>query len=522
MTSFWFRFALLVAFPLSGFAAPVKIWVELRDKGPLSISGIAGENVPVYVPYLQQLKAAGFTLDIALKWQNRVSGWIDSEKVGGLNRLSIVRSVEGMPRKAPYIRMASNPSRNVLSKMELTPIFGVFQPVFDTTEASALRVAITTAGQTAGQGMRVSIIDADFDLGNQAFNHLKQNGLIADQWDFVSNKPVIVKDSLSSSHGAATLSLLGGQSSDFEGMVPNAKFLLYRAENVATETYVEEDYVAAAIERAVDSGAKVISISLGYRYDYTDTSQKDLPYSSLNGRTRPSSLAALGAARRNVLVSVSMGNDGGRVSTTPTISAPADADSILSVGILDINLKPCSYTSTGPTYDHRVKPEVSTVGTNSCATPTVDATVANGYKYQAGTSFAAPVIAGIATLLRQLHPTASAQSIRQALIVTAAKYAHPDSAAGNGLVRSLDAHNVLNSISDIALNGPYGPEKGMFPWYRNRERFNAPWKPGLDPSAARLWDLQGRSIPVHAGAAIPVLWIDPGNQAAGIYVWKIP
>src|SRR6185295_912752 len=101
----------------------------------------------------------------------------------------------------------------------------------------------------------------------------------------------------------------------------------------AGETYVEEDYVAAAIERAVDSGAHVISISLAYRYDYTDGSP-NLPYSSLNGRTRPSSLAALGAARRGVLVSVAMGNDGPTLPSGPTISAPADADSILSVGIL--------------------------------------------------------------------------------------------------------------------------------------------------------------------------------------------
>ncbi len=496
------RLFLILAGFLTAFtaAAPIKVWVELTDKGPgpsttLSDRGLplqgqrAYEDAPIYPAYLQQLTAAGFTVDVILKWQNKVSGWIETDKLADLNRLQIVRKVEDMPRKAPYVHLPVLRAGSVLAKtqVEAAISFGAFQTVFDTTQASLLRNKVAAANQTAGQGMKIAVVDEGFYLGHEAFAHMKQAGLIVDQWDFVGKKAVVVKDSLGDSHGAEVLSLIGGKSSTFEGLVPDAKFLLYHAENVASETYVEEDYVAAAIERAVDSGAKVISISLGYRYDYSDSSS-NLPYSSMNGRTRPSSLAALGAARRNVLVSVSMGNEGSS-QPSPSLSAPADADSILSVGILDLTLKPCSYTSTGPTFDKRVKPEISTVAPGAgCTVPLANPTTAAGVINAGGTSFAAPVAAGIAVLLRQLHPAASAQAVRLALIATAAKNAHPDSASGYGLVRSAKADSILSLPLGIA---------------EKKFRVTVPWRIGFDASTLDLRDLKGRKLSAkRAGTVI--------------------
>jgi subtilisin family serine protease len=467
------------------------------------------------------LRTIGFTPDVALKWQNRVSGWIDPSRLSELSRLPVVRRVEGMPHKAPYFRLPGQSRANVLLRVGAAAGFGAFQPVFDTTQASVLRTAVTAAGQGAGQGLRIAIIDENFYLRHDAFTHLWQGGQIVDQWDFVQNKSQAVLDTLGNSHGAAVLSLLGGRTSTLEGLVPEAKFLLYVSENNASETYVEEDYLAAAIERAVDSGAQVISISLGYRYDYTDSSP-DIPYASMNGRARPSSLAALGAARRGALLSIAMGNEGPTRPSGPTISAPADADSILSVGILDLNLQPCSYTGRGPTADGRVKPEVATA-VSGCITPTANPSVSTGVIYQGGTSFAAPVVAGIAALLLQLHPPPDtsmaqkirrAQSVRMALMASATNTLHPDSAAGYGLVRAGEAHRIL-SVSY--------PSQGAFVWDRSGPRVYMRWRPGLDFSAAQLWDMRGRALSVQSGSAGPVFWIKPGTRgAAGFYVFKVP
>ena len=179
-----------------------------------------------------------------------------------------------------------------------------------------------------------------------------------------------------------------------------------------------------------------------------------------------------------------------------------------------MNLKPCSYTSTGPTYDHRVKPELSSIGPNSCTTPTADPKLASGVEYQGGTSFAAPVAAGIGALLRQLHPTIPAQTIRLALMASASKTLHPDSASGYGLVRANEANKILSAG---------GSGIGSFAWERSGSKAYMRWRPGLNFSEARLWDLRGRNLPVQSGTIGPVFWIDPGsNRAAGFYVFKIP
>lgn len=543
-------------------SSPVKVWVVLRDKGPLAVSGsLAGralEDAPVYAPYMSQLRQAGFTPDVSLKWQNLVSGWVDSAKIAGLSGLPMVRRVEIVPhRKTPYIRTPRTPVKagNALSKAAAisaspaSPTYGPFQQLFDTTQASALGAAVAAAGEVPGQGLRIAVIDANFRLGNEAFAHLWQDSQIVDQWDFNHNLPVAAYDTVAldadSGHGAAVMSILAAQSGSLQGLVPAAKYLLYIAQNIDTEYYSEEDWVAAAIERAVDSGAQVINISLADRYDYSyppnDTASDDtdysVPYSEMNGRTRPSSLAALGAAERGVLVSVAMGNEGpmyyGPNGPTigPTISAPADADSILSVGILDMTLCPCSYTSTGPTADGRIKPELSSIGPVSlsgstrprvcsyassdfCETPTVDPTAVSGTLDQGGTSFAAPLVAGIAALLRQLHPTTSAQTIRLALMATASQTLHPDSAAGYGLVRAADANRILTSNSTA---------EGAFAWERNSPDYER-WQPGLNFSTIRLWDLSGRRVSVQAqtNPNAPIFGIVPNpGGGSGVYVWRV-
>ncbi len=492
----------LAALALNAAAPPVKVWVELRDKGPvgatrgLPLLDRAFEDAPIYAPYLERLRAAGFRPEISLKWQNRVSGWIAPADTATLARLPMVRGVQGMPRKAP---------RGPLPKAGASADFGAFQSLFSATGAAALRSVLPA---NRGLGLRVAVIDESFYLGHEAFAHLWRQNRIVDQWDFVANQPVAAFNSLGASHGAGVLSLLGGKSADFEGLVPEASFLLYRSENDFSETYVEEDYVAAALERAVDSGAQVINISLGYRYDYSDGSP-NLPYSDFNGRTRPSSIAALMAARRGALVSIAMGNDG---QAPATLGAPADADSVLSVGIVDANLNPCSYSSTGPTADGRIKPELSSYAPISyCRVPHANSATDSGLMSESGTSFAAPVVAGIAALLRQLHPDAPAQDIRLALMFSARHASQPDNRSGYGLANAVAAHRLLSLRMENGLA-----------LFRPKGRHTVSWLPRLNPAGASLWDLRGRALPVTGGPAGLTVWIESESEATGVYVWRVP
>ena len=82
----------------------------------------------------------------------------------------------------------------------------------------------------------------------------------------------------------------------------------------------------------------------------------------------------MGAARRNVLVSVSMGNEGDLAGpgNPATLSSPADADSILAVGIVNRFRVPCTYSSTGPSADGRVKPDLVSMGIDGCTVVVAD------------------------------------------------------------------------------------------------------------------------------------------------------
>jgi serine protease AprX len=542
--------ALVILTLLSAAAGtdPVKVWVLLQDKGqggsasaekarsalakatafPHSAQAArAYENLPLHEPYLEALRAQGFVPDVRLKWQNRVSGRIAADRMDALRRLPFVSEVSALPRKAPRargfpeVRRPWDGGMPGLGKRAADVFdYGAGRGLVDSLKVAKVHAWMAASGMPAGQGVRVAVIDADFHLGSPIFSAMKAR--IRDQWDFVADKAQAVTDSLLDSHGAECMSLIGGNlPGTLVGMAPEADFLLYRAEEDDQERYVEEDWVAAAIERAVDSGAQVISISLGYRYDYTD-GQPDLPYKSFDGRTRPSSLAALGAARRNVLVSVSMGNEGDLASPAnkATLSAPADADSILAVGIVDRFRVPCGYSSTGPSWDGRVKPDVVSMGINGCTVAVANPLSPLGAISQfAGTSFAAPAIAGVAVLLRQLGPERSAQEIRRALIETAERYRDPNPQVGYGLA---DVSEAAKRIG-IPINPPLA-QAGLARLYHvgGTVPLVIDWDPDRPNPTLQLIDLRGRLIAIRVSTSGTQLFVEPEHPLqTGIYIARI-
>jgi serine protease AprX len=92
----------------------------------------------------------------------------------------------------------------------------------------------------------------------------------------------------------------GFQQDSLIGAAPFASFLLAKTEDLPTETRLEEENYAAAVEWAESRGADIISSSLGYsRMDNTDESYT---YDDMNGSLPIVSRAVNDAVKRGVFV----------------------------------------------------------------------------------------------------------------------------------------------------------------------------------------------------------------------------
>ena len=115
------------------------------------------------------------------------------------------------------------------------------------------------------------------------------------------------------------------------------------------------------------------------------------------------------------------------------IIAPADADSVIAVGAVRENGVIASFSSHGPTFDGRIKPEVCARGSYTwCVSPNSTTT----YTQLSGTSLACPLVGGAVALVRQAKPEWSAMEVREAVMMTASQSSEPDNSYGYGIMNA--------------------------------------------------------------------------------------
>src|SRR5256712_6106053 len=214
----------------------------------------------------------------------------------------------------------------------------------------------------------------------------------------------------------------GGGGGRLHGIARGAQFLLAKTEDIRSETRVEEDNYVAALEWADSIGVDIVSSSLGY-LSFDDGS--GYTPSQLNGDVAVTSVAADAAAQRGILVVTAAGNGGPAFRTLVT---PGDADSVLTAGAEDSLGQIAGFSSRGPTADGRVKPDLRAPGVLVCAL----GGGAGAARRLSGTSFATPLLAASAALLKQIHPDLGPIALRGALKAYATNRATPDSTRGWG------------------------------------------------------------------------------------------
>lgn len=276
-----------------------------------------------------------------------------------------------------------------------------------------------------GEGLQMALMDDGFYHYKSlpTFDSVKTNNQVLGTWDFVAGDANVDEDD---SHGMECFSTISANlPGSFVGSAPKSNFYLYRTEDAFTEYPVEEQNWAAAAERADSLGVDIFSVSLGYTT--FDNSLFDYTYSNMDGNTTMMTRAADLAAKKGILVVVAAGNTGN--NSWHYISAPADADSVLSVGAVNINRQVAGFSSYGPTSDGRIKPDVAAVGLSAVvADPNTGEPAFNN-----GTSFACPIMAGIAGCLWQAFPEVNNMTIIEELRKSSDKSSMPDDRTGYGI-----------------------------------------------------------------------------------------
>ncbi|MBR2167159.1 MAG: S8 family serine peptidase [Paludibacteraceae bacterium] len=185
----------------------------------------------------------------------------------------------------------------------------------------------------------------------------------------------------------------------------------------------------------------MFSASLGYYY--FDNAKWNLSYSDLNGKKTRAARAATIASRKGMLVCLAAGNEG--QNPWHYICSPSDADSILTVGAVTYERTIAAFSSRGPSADNRVKPEICALGQAAWYIAEDGITMVQGN----GTSFATPLVSGMAASLWSAMPQLTNHQLRQYIIESADKYTNPNGDLGYGIPNAYKAYQLATQLHSI-------------------------------------------------------------------------
>ena len=297
-----------------------------------------------------------------------------------------------------------------------------------------------------GQGMTIAVIDAGFFRANDStvfpqdqilgvYNMLEGDSLAVDTFGMFNDSVNV--------HGTMVLSTMLYQDTTeggFIGTAPKASFYLIKSEDIYAEYYEEVERLARAFRLADSLDVDIVTVSLGYSL-FNDVDGQPNPlnftYADMDGRTSPASRAATELVRKGRFVVVAAGNDGNK--PWHYVATPADADSILSVGAVNVNDNDsvAPFSSYGPTYDGRLKPETSGSGWGATVYKPAEQDEQGNYVGAVGvangTSFAAPATAGMVACLWQAMPNLTSMELRELIMQSSSLYPLHEDQRGYGV-----------------------------------------------------------------------------------------
>lgn len=429
-------------------------WVFLSDRGPGLAERLETRTLELQLsPSLERRLAAGLTgadeLDLSPfpEYVDRIASHPACLGVRTTSRylnavsVTIRDSDARLLLELPFVAGIRPVASSAFIPPDLEPIFPARDGV---TDAQLRQVGLDKLHERGwmGQGVVVGVLDSGFDLVHECFSGID----IIDMYDFVNDDPDPSQQPGDppgqSTHGTAVLSVMGGSVPDqYSGGVPEASFILAKTEDISDEYQAEEDYWVAGLEWIESLGGQLVNSSLAYIDWYT--------YPDLDGNTAVTTVAADAAASRGMMVYNSIGNSG---PGEGSLLAPADGDSVFACGAVDGSGEVTDFSSRGPTYDGRIKPDGCALGQGVA----LAGQGATGFVQGSGTSFSSPLVASAAAALAGAHPEWDMVRITEVLRSTATSSGSPDNSIGYGIIDAFAALRYRSVTGVVRLSSSCG------------------------------------------------------------------
>jgi subtilisin family serine protease len=331
---------------------------------------------------------------------------------------------------------------------------------------------------TAGQGIKIGIIDDGVDQAHAFFNpagFTMPSGFPKGNAAYTTAKVIVARafpppgatwkyasrpfDPAESEHATHVAGIAAGDFDTTErngrpvsGVAPRAYIGNYKVLTVPTPGVGlngNSPEIVKGIDAAVADGMNVINLSLGEPEIDLD---RDIVVRAINA-----------AADAGVVPAIAAGNDFDAFGNG-SISSPGDAAKAITAGAVTKDSAIADFSSAGPSgIDLGLKPDVSAPGVN------IYSSVPSGWDTFSGTSMASPHVAGGAALLRQRHSTWTPAQIKSALVLTGRpvwsdsthKHEVAPTREGGGLIDLAAADDPLIFASPSSLSLGFAPRGGL-------------------------------------------------------------
>lgn len=454
-----FFWLLIVSIQINAQVAPDRYWIQFSNKknSPYSINnperflseraisrrnrqGVAidSTDLPVNPVYLDSIKSKGLHIINSSKWLNGcIVETSDTGMLSAALKLGFVKTIS-------LYKPVSKGNGLISEKLD----FEINMKNQRSDSGASNQINMLSGDYLHnqnfyGQGILIAVLDAGFYNSNliSSLQPMWQDNKVVATIDFVKDNVGFFE---THQHGTIVLSVMAGSDGvNLKGTAPEANYALIRTERQPYEYIIEEYNWVCGAEFADSIGADIINSSLSYTQ--FDNIFQNHSYSDMDGKTCVSSIGAVLASSKGMVICVSAGNEGNH--TWFRIGTPADADQILTVGAVDPDGIIAGFSSRGPSYDGRVKPDVCAQGVDVIAQ-----NQAGYFTKISGTSLSSPLIAGMTACLWQANPSATNIQIMDAIRQSSSQYNSPDSAYGYGIPDFSRADRILKSLMNHELS----------------------------------------------------------------------